>query len=107
MPCAGGAGGEQAVSRVGAVGAGRGTGQGPVAHRALEGSYRSPAAQRTSAPCAGASCGARAAVTQTWALLAVHQKTHPHLLLDEKKGLQVAFCRCFAFREAFCHSGHS
>lgn len=56
--------GERALSRVGALGAGGGQSK---AHKALEGSYRSPAAQRTSVPHAGASCGAKVAVAQTCA----------------------------------------
>lgn len=72
------------------------------AHKALEGSYRSSAAQRTSAPCAGASCGARVAVAQTCAdsgaLLAVlhgHQKTPALIFCWIRKRASGGFLQVF------------
>lgn len=87
--------------RGGSCGCREGTEQGPRAHK---GSYKSPAAQGPFSPWAGSIL--RAAVTQTcaeWGFAGCApwppNNSYPHLLLDEKKGLQVAFafCRCFAF----------
>lgn len=89
--------GERALSRVGAVGAG---GEQSRIHKALEGSYRSSAAQRTSAP-----CGARVAVAQTCAesgaLLAVlhgHQKTLTFIFCWIRKRASGGFLQMFCLQ---------
>lgn len=94
--------GERALSRVGALGAGGGQSR---IHKALEGSYRSSAAQRTSAPCGGASCGARVAVAQTCAesgaLLAVlhgHQKTLTFIFCWIRKRASGGFLQMFCLQ---------
>lgn len=84
----GGAGGEQALSP---VGAGRGTQQGP--QKALEGSHKVPAAQGSFAPCAGSILWSEGcsdtALGREWGFAGCAPKNpHPHLLPDEKKGFR-------------------
>lgn len=97
---------------MGAVGCREGDKQGPLAHKALEGSHKSPAAQGPFAPCAGSILWSEGCSDterrKDWGFAMWPTKnSHPHLLLDEKKAFRCLSAGVLPSERLFCHSGHS